>query len=574
MSPLHAAGYAGGIFLGMALVGLLAAVEITSTPRFCGSCHIMKPYYESWRHSSHKNVACVECHIAPGVTAEIRKKYEALSMVVKYFTATYGTNPWTEIEDAACLRCHERRLLMGTVTLKDIQFDHSAHLQDMRRGKTLRCTSCHSQIVQGSHIAVTTTTCILCHFKGTTPGTGTARCELCHQVPQKTVRIGTTTFNHADVSRFGMSCVSCHGTPPGQDGAVPRERCVTCHNQPARLAKHSDTMLLHQKHVTEHKVDCMYCHLQIQHVEPVKPETAAARITLAASQCTSCHEAGHSPQLSLYTGTGGRGVPSMPSPMFQAGVRCEGCHFSLPGHAAVVDRASDISCMSCHGSSYRGIYLSWTEGSERRSGALRRQMDLTTRAMGASAPQALEDARFNLGLVERGRGVHNIGYAYALLRRASEDMNEARRARGLSPLPTPWREPAYRSPCLQCHEGIESQAGTIFGRSYQHEKHVVEAKLRCESCHRTHEEKPKGEIVRYDAAGCESCHHSRPGLAAAGCMTCHASIRQHTVKSFRGAFDHAMHMDDAGETECAACHDVTVAPPRLKQDHCKECHES
>jgi hypothetical protein len=490
-------------------------------------------------------------------------------MVVKYFTGTYGTNPWTEIEDAACLRCHERRLLMGMVSLKDIQFDHSAHLQDMRRGKNLRCTSCHSQIVQGSHIAVTTSTCILCHFKGVMPGTGTARCELCHKVPTKTVTIGTTTFHHADVARFGMACTSCHGTPAGSDGAVPRERCVTCHNQPARLEQYKNTILLHQKHVTEHKVDCMYCHLQIQHVEPVRPETAATRIDFAANQCRACHETGHNPQLSLYTGTGGRNVPPMPSPMFQAGVRCEGCHFGLPGHAAVVDRASDISCMSCHGSRYRQIYLSWTEGSARRADALRRQMDLTLRAMGGTDTQALEDARYNLGLVERGRGVHNIQYAYALLRRASEDMNTARRSRGLPPLARPWSEPAFTSPCLQCHEGIEGQRGEIFGRSFQHEKHVVEARLQCQNCHRTHEERAKGEIVRYDASGCESCHHAKQG---ADCMTCHASIRQHKVKSFRGAFDHAMHIDDAGET-CVNCHDLTAAPPKLKQDHCKECHE-
>ena len=78
-------------------VALLVFVQISSTPNFCGSCHIMAPYYESWKHSSHKNIACVDCHIPPGVTAELRKKYEALSMVVKYFTGTYSTNPWTEV---------------------------------------------------------------------------------------------------------------------------------------------------------------------------------------------------------------------------------------------------------------------------------------------------------------------------------------------------------------------------------------------------------------------------------------------------------------------------------------------
>lgn len=171
---------AAGLILGLGLVAMGTAVEVSSRPEFCGSCHVMTPYYESWKGSSHHNVDCVDCHIPPGVTAEIRKKYEALSMVASYFTGTYGTNPWAEIDDAACLRCHERRLLSGKELFGDVLFDHAAHLAGMRRGKTLRCTSCHSQIVQGSHIAVTSSTCILCHFKGQASGSGTARCTLCH----------------------------------------------------------------------------------------------------------------------------------------------------------------------------------------------------------------------------------------------------------------------------------------------------------------------------------------------------------------------------------------------------------
>jgi len=568
LHPLRAAAVATALMIGIGLVVLLGAVHVTSQPQFCRSCHIMKPYYQSWRHSTHKKVACVECHIAPGFKAEVRKKYEALSMVAKYFTGTYGTNPWAQVEDAACLRCHERQTL-GKSSLHGIPFDHAVHLAEVR-GKKLRCASCHSQNTQESHIAVSATTCILCHFKGVKPGTGTAQCLECHSIPKGPVKAGAVTFDHADAARFHMECVSCHGVQQPSDGAVPRERCLTCHNTPSALAQYGNSALLHRKHIAEHKVECLYCHLHIQHVEPVHSENAVARIQSAASQCQSCHETGHSPQLSLYTGTGGRGVPSMPSAMFQAGVRCEGCHFSVPGHAAIVDRASDVSCTSCHGASYRRIYESWVQGSESRSHALRRQMDETTRALGASGGTSLTDAQFNLGLVERGHGVHNIEYTYALLRRSWEDMNAARRTRGLGALPRPWNEAVYSSPCLRCHEGIETQSGAIFGRTYAHKPHVVGAKLLCESCHRTHEEKVKGEVVRYDASGCEACHHSR---AKADCMTCHVSVRQHAVKSSLGSFDHAMHIDDAGQT-CADCHDVSVAPPRLKQDHCKECHES
>jgi hypothetical protein len=320
----------------------------------------------------------------------------------------------------------------------------------------------------------------------------------------------------------------------------------------------------------------MDCHLTIVHVAPLTAETAGERIALAqsrihraATDCRACHEAGHSPQLSLYTGTGGRGVPAMPSPMFEAGVRCEGCHMTLPGQAVAVNRASDVSCMACHGPSYRRIYLSWKEGSERRTAAVASQLRETLGALGGAASRPLADAQANVALVQSGHGVHNISYAYALLRQAHEDINQARRARGLPPLAKPWKEPAYASPCLDCHEGIEDQRGELFGKRYAHESHVIRARIQCATCHRTHAEKPAGEIVRFDASGCIGCHHKPP---VKDCASCHAAIRQGTVKSFRGDFDHTLHVDDAGKT-CVECHDMSASPPRLKQEACKECHE-
>lgn len=552
----------GGLAVALSLVALLTAVEVSSQPQFCGSCHIMTPYYESWKASKHHNIACVECHIAPGVTAEIRKKYEALSMVTSYFTGTYGTNPWTEVDDAACLKCHERRLLAGKELFGDVLFDHTKHLAGMRRGKTLRCTSCHSQIVQGSHIAVTTTTCILCHFKGQPADTGTARCTLCHLVPDKVIQHGTLTFNHGDVERFGMACSSCHARPEGSDGQVPRERCVTCHNDADRLEKYSDTELLHHMHVSEHKIDCMDCHLEIQHV-------GTPRIEAAATGCGTCHMKGHTPQLSLYTGVGGKGVKPMPSPMFLAGIRCEGCHLEIPGQSPGTRSASAISCMSCHGPTYGGVYDAWMAETGRRTSAMERAMAQTTAALGSSRPRALEDARFNLDLVREGGGVHNVDYAFALLARAHEDLNAARTAGRLEPLPKPWREIPYQSPCLTCHQGIDTQRGTIFGRTFSHERHVIGSKLDCAACHRPHAERAAHEVVMFDAAGCESCHHKEP---LEDCISCHGGIRNRNFTTPRGEFSHTLHLDEAGQT-CMDCHEVKKnAPVTLKEEHCADCH--
>ena len=159
-----------------ACVLLLVAVTgtagwYTSRSQFCNSCHIMEPYYTSWQHSSHKDVSCIKCHFPPGVGEKIRGKVLGLVQLAKYVTQTQGPRPTAEIPDASCLRsgCHETRLLSGRVDYNGIAFDHGKHLsQDegtLTRGMHLRCTSCHSQIVQGQHMTVTPSTCYLCHFK-------------------------------------------------------------------------------------------------------------------------------------------------------------------------------------------------------------------------------------------------------------------------------------------------------------------------------------------------------------------------------------------------------------------------
>jgi hypothetical protein len=261
----------------------------------------------------------------------------------------------------------------------------------------------------------------------------------------------------------------------------------------------------------------------------------------------------------------------MPDAMFLAGVRCEGCHRDIPGQASPTRRASEIACMSCHGPAYRKIYLAWREGVEQRAAAVQQGLAQTPSLLGGSAADALADARFNLELVVKGRGVHNVRYAYALLAKAHEQTNTARTARGLAALPLPWREAPRESPCLRCHQGIEAQGGSIFGRGFRHQLHLGRARLECQSCHRPHEERKQGEIVRFDAAGCEACHHRNE---RADCLGCHRGIREHTVQSPLGAFPHASHLDDLG-LECAGCHDLAPGKPvRLKQDTCAGCHEN
>ena len=552
------------VLVGFGILATLLMVEVTSQPQFCGSCHVMAPYYESWKTSSHQGVACVECHIPPGIYSEAEKKVEGLSMMVSYFTGTYGTNPWAEIDDAACLECHQRRLLAGKEVFGGILFDHGPHLTELRREKKLRCTSCHSQIVQGSHIKVTTSTCILCHFKDQSPGEGTAECILCHAIPEKVIERAGLSFDHGDVERFDMQCSWCHAHVTKGDGSAPRQRCYVCHNDPPRLAKYDDHLALHRIHVTDHKVECLHCHTDIQH------GSFAERAEIAGATCGSCHSDGHSPQRDLYVGIGGKGVPPRPSVMYQAGIHCEGCHF-LPRErgAGQVQSATAMSCMACHGPRYSKMLGRWQELIATRVLQARQELELARRALGSG--RQLADAEANLSLVEWGHGVHNVDYALDILEANRSLLNAALEEEGRPPLPASWQGVPYESDCLRCHQGIEARVGSLEGRLFAHGPHVVRGELDCGQCHRPHEERDSEEVVSLAPGGCVPCHHVPEQEPEIGCDRCHGDITGVEV-DYRGEeFSHEMHVTEE-ELACLDCHTVE-AKPGLDSEFCADCHE-
>jgi len=545
----------GALAIGGVLVFAVLAVQVTSTPSFCGSCHIMRPYYESWKTSSHNHIACVECHIPPGLGSEVRKKYEALSMVARYLTGTYSTNPWAEVEDAACLRCHEKRLVQGRVIFHNVVFDHTPHLTELRRGKRLRCTSCHSQMVQGTHIRVTPSTCFLCHFKDVKVGRGVARCTLCHTVPDSVVTSEGFRFDHKRVKSYGMACTWCHAGSVQGTGDVPRERCITCHNRPDAMNLYRQPVRLHEIHVTEHKVECLNCHEEIRHGRMRRQPVATA--------CQACHLTGHAVTRELYAGLGGQGVPPRPDPMYLAGTGCEGCHFLEDStRSGPLKRASEVSCMACHGPGFKKVYKGWQQ-------TLARALQRTRKAVAQARPYRHRIPDWskvveNLRLVERGQGIHNVGYSLELLRWSYEKIRETR----VFPL-EPWpEEDVVRPGCRSCHLNMASQEARVGNAWFRHRTHLERMNGDCGVCHRPHGQKPRGEVLR-PGKDCVQCHH-QPSRLKKGCTLCHREIPD-TLRLGSKMFPHAYHVGEDVELMCEDCHQQEGW--KASSEVCAECHD-
>jgi nitrate/TMAO reductase-like tetraheme cytochrome c subunit len=424
---LRIAAVAGSLLiLAILLVG--GAGWYTSRPEFCRSCHVMEPYYHSWEQSSHSHVSCIECHFAPGFGGKLRGKMLGLVQLAKYVTASEGPRPAAEIPDASCLRsgCHETRLLSGKVDFHGIAFDHTPHLGDLRRGKKLRCTSCHSQIVQGKHMTVTLSTCFLCHFKEGVFNEGLGACTRCHQIPDKKFDLGGgVMFSHDLAYERGVDCANCHGDLIRGRGEVPRERCGVCHNRPEDLAKIDDHEFLHRTHVTDHKVDCLDCHLTIDH------SLDRMKIEHAASDCASCHPDHHRDQVNMLRGMGGKSIPSQSNGMLSVRVECRTCHrFKKEGPTgSVLWKASIEVCTSCHEPSALPRFQAYQERlkaglAEMEASATRASDALKSAKLGtdqsAGLAKRLETVQHDLAFLRTANGIHNVHYATSLTSAAVE----------------------------------------------------------------------------------------------------------------------------------------------------------
>ncbi|MEK7865760.1 MAG: NapC/NirT family cytochrome c [Planctomycetota bacterium] len=499
--------------------GLFGMAAWSTSPSFCRSCHLMEPYYQAWAGSKHKDVPCVECHYPPGKPQTILwKKFQALSQVAKFVTRTYSSKPYAEVEDASCLRsgCHSTRLLQGrVVSQKGILFDHRPHLEGVRYGRQLRCTSCHSQLVVGKHIEVTWDTCFLCHLKGHKEGRNIepiGGCQGCHLLPTKPVQSGNVTYDHKSfLGEHKVACQNCHQDVLQGEGDVPQDRCLACHNEPEKLARIGDIPFLHDNHVTKHNTACFHCHKEIKHA------VAKAGTKPLEYDCKVCHTDTHDLQRSFYMGIGAQGVAAMPSPMYLANVDCVGCHVEKlkpkngTTHAQTFG-GTEKGCLDCHGKEYTGILEevhvlmreTVTKLGEKQAAF---EAGLAGKAAPPEVTAALAEAKHNLTYVSHGHTVHNIYYAAQVLRYTDQRLSEAARTTQVE-VPDLGEMPVISGAfcATLCHGkvGVKVPAETVKykGKDLPHQTHIENVGS-CTSCHVFGAHK---DVKLREDAPCLDCH--------------------------------------------------------------------
>jgi nitrate/TMAO reductase-like tetraheme cytochrome c subunit len=94
-------------------VGTMTAIHFSETAGFCGMCHTMDPELKAYEMSAHKEVACAECHVEPGVGGFVKAKANGTKQLYGILTGKYPTpipppdhSHLPKVQDS-CMKCHE-----------------------------------------------------------------------------------------------------------------------------------------------------------------------------------------------------------------------------------------------------------------------------------------------------------------------------------------------------------------------------------------------------------------------------------------------------------------------------------
>jgi hypothetical protein len=216
------------------------------------------------------------------------------------------------------------------------------------------------------------------------------------------------------------------GKPPvkSDDALVRGGYCaVLCHStagvKQAETVTYGKQRIPHVRHVTEFGAVCTACHsAEVHKAVTAKPATCAGcHHSPQNERCESCHRA----QSAFYRGQVSQpGVKVEPNAMAEA-VGCTGCHDWSQKHSR---QAVEQKCLGCHDAAYTAFLGEWTAGLDKQAAAAREAVRSAEtllareRRAGRRVPEAeatLRQAREELALVQKARGVHNPAGAESIL---------------------------------------------------------------------------------------------------------------------------------------------------------------
>jgi hypothetical protein len=303
----------------------------------------------------------------------------------------------------------------------------------------------------------------------------------------------------------------------------------------------------------------------------------------AIADCTTCHTDYHKAQKILYIGEGGKGVDHpMPNIMLEKGLSCKGCHIfheEIDGRQIESETyfSEGEACESCHGAGFSRILKGWEDSTVKKLAQIKMIYSQVNREIAGNkhpnrdkAKSLLEDALFNIEIVDKGKSVHNVTFSQELLLAAHNKMLEA-----IQTVDSRYKPQAFQivhgeipTLCANCHAGVEEFSTEIFGLNFPHKKHLIEQKIECSTCHsniRKH-----GEFIATKQS-CATCHHKDTKI---DCAHCHTLQTTYYHGGEMNGQEIPKDIMAEAEVECLDCHlGDNKKIYRSGKGKCAECHD-
>jgi hypothetical protein len=284
------------------------------------------------------DIACVDCHYAPGEKTTINAKMRGLSQVASYVSGRYGaTRPRAHVSNDSCLtsKCHgDMRFMDKQIELGTVRFTHARHLkrsagqeeQHVNRLNALRemlrdlvgpehleelervareagpAAERYDRLVnltRGWNVTVERDPLIefsqLHHRNVRISQLNDLQCTSCHAysspfgragsvAPEHHFQVQTTTcftchFNNEGFNTGTNSCLMCH-LPPTQDITVHKELSAGAGEKLQSPELSAKSVKMNHADILTQKVDCISCHADV----------ARDDSTVTRRDCERCHD--------------------------------------------------------------------------------------------------------------------------------------------------------------------------------------------------------------------------------------------------------------------------------------------
>ena len=315
------------VLLGVVVLGGVGAVgmwQYHEQPEFCGTCHIMDPYLESWQSSDYgaaahaeQGVACLDCH-----EPTLQQQMDELVMYVQGdFTVPLEER---EFPVEFCFDCHEanehtgyEEVIQRTAGLEINP--HDSHLGEMDCATCHRmhnpsedyCAQCHEPVATGAGWTTELTTSA--EVQVWAPDMD---CTACHVMDPYFDSLQDTDLLAYAHSEEGLACLDCHEVEaleqvheeavPGtriKGRKVENEFCFDCHlaNEHTsydQVIERTKDSILENQEINPHdphagvegmeQIECYRCH-QMHEESPLVRGCYTGCHHSGLQSCNNCH---------------------------------------------------------------------------------------------------------------------------------------------------------------------------------------------------------------------------------------------------------------------------------------------